>query len=87
MAIELVRDVFDQVITAVEKLQNIEPPLSDEQIAAVQEVVTAQYWAGYELGYTSAKQGEPNIAELVTSERQKEREEIRGKGMELNRQH
>jgi hypothetical protein len=74
MAIEFVRDVIGQVIASVEKLQNLKPRLSDEQIAVVQEFVTAQYWEGYKLGYTSAKQGDPNIAELVTSTCHEERE-------------
>ena len=59
--------MLDPVIAAVEKLTKMNPQLSDEQMKVVQEFVAAQHWQGYVFGYENAKEGRPNIVEMLAS--------------------
>jgi hypothetical protein len=66
--------VLEPLIAAAEKLRNLPPDISDEQLDILQENMTAQFWAGYRVGYQDAKQGNPNIVEMLASRAPQEEE-------------
>jgi len=75
-SIPLMRDVFRQAIAVIEEWKHLRSSLSDEQMKAVHEFVTARYLAGYALGYEDAKRGNPNIVEMLAARTPQEQEEL-----------